>query len=202
MIPVSCHEALRRCEISRVRHRICLGLSGTLNRRFMAASAISRCVWPERALRSNSRNACVIKSSMKKCRQCRAASRNSAAAMKTLMTRFAIILLVVDLIKSEGKSHGVGRPTPTVVGTYRVLRQDVAEARSDFTRLANTTFKPLLSVALAGLSFHGAWPVLRACALSQQANRRTSLAWVVDLCARTQNRRHAWVRQLRGHRPR
>ena len=93
-------------------------------------------------------------------------------------------LLVFDseVENAVGAGWSGGRK-PRVVGTYRVLRQEVAERNSGFYTQGEYDIAPLLAARAEDPQLHGAWPQLRAEALSQQAHRRTAVARLVDLCA-------------------
>ncbi len=84
-------------------------------------------------------------------------------------------LLVVDLSKPEGKNHGGGRPTPTVVGTYRVLRQDTAERSLGFYTAGEYDILPLMKSRSPGYRF---MELGRSCVLAPYRNKRTvELLW-------------------------
>lgn len=84
-------------------------------------------------------------------------------------------LLVVDLSKTEGKSHGVGRPMPLVVGTYRVLRQDVAERSLGFYTAGEYDILPLIKRRSPRYRF---MELGRSCVLAPYRNKRTvELLW-------------------------
>ena len=84
-------------------------------------------------------------------------------------------LLVVDLSKSDGKNHGGGRPAPLVVGTYRVLRQDVAERSLGFYTAGEYDIKPLLNARSPRYRF---MELGRSCVLAPYRNKRSvELLW-------------------------
>ena len=108
-------------------------------------------------------------------------------------------LLVVDLDQTTPRRHG--RPErPKVVGTYRILRQEVAERGPGFYSAAEYDIARPSSRKVARLQLHGAWALMRAGALPQQALRRASLARSLDVCPREPHRCHDRLRQLRRHR--
>ena len=78
-----------------------------------------------------------------------------------------------------------GKPTisgkPPVVGTYRLLRQEIAERTAASTPRTSST-SPAWSSATP-ICIPRTRPLLRAAALSQQAHRRTALARDLDLRA-------------------
>ena len=84
-------------------------------------------------------------------------------------------LLVVDLSKPEGKNHAGGRPAPLVVGTYRVLRQDIAERSLGFYTAGEYDVLPLIKSRSPGYRF---MELGRSCVLSPYRNKRTvELLW-------------------------
>ena len=87
-----------------------------------------------------------------------------------------------------------------VVGTYRMLRQEVADLYDGFYTQGEYDIAPLLRTK-PECKLHRAWPLLRAQALSQQAHARAAVAGRVVLCARAWRRRDDRLRQLRGNRP-
>ena len=115
---------------------------------------------------------------------------------KDAFDRICDHLLVIDHAARPSMS---GRQP--VVGTYRLLRQEVAESHGGFyteerirhRRPDRPSRRPALSRTR---------PLLRAAALSQQAHRRTAVARDLDLCPPAPARRHDRLRQLRGHRSR
>ncbi len=84
-------------------------------------------------------------------------------------------LLVVDLSKTDGQTHGTRRPMPLVVGTYRVLRQDVAERSLGFYTASEYDIKPLLAARSPGYRF---MELGRSCVLAPYRNKRSvELLW-------------------------
>ncbi|MEQ1883384.1 MAG: GNAT family N-acyltransferase, partial [Burkholderiales bacterium] len=84
-------------------------------------------------------------------------------------------LLVVDLSKSDGQSHGTRRPMPLVVGTYRVLRQDVADRSLGFYTAGEYDIKPLINARSPRYRF---MELGRSCVLAPYRNKRTvELLW-------------------------
>ncbi len=84
-------------------------------------------------------------------------------------------LLVVDLSKTDGQTHGSRRPMPLVVGTYRVLRQDIAERSLGFYTASEYDIKPLLNARSPRYRF---MELGRSCVLAPYRNKRTvELLW-------------------------
>lgn len=82
-------------------------------------------------------------------------------------------LLVVDVSGKERRGHG-RFDLPKVVGTYRVLRQDVAERRLGFYTASEYDIAPLID-AMPGSRF---MELGRSCVLPQYRNKRTiELLW-------------------------
>ena len=109
-------------------------------------------------------------------------------------------LLVTD-ISTEKLGR---RPWPRrakVVGTYRVLLQEIAEKNQGFYTQGEYDIAPLIARKRATHRFMGAWPLLRAQALSQPPHRRTPLAGPLDLCARARRQCHDRMRELPGTDP-
>lgn len=84
-------------------------------------------------------------------------------------------LLVVDLDGSRGAS-AIGRAAvPKVVGTYRVLRQDVAERGPGFYTAGEYDIAPLLAAKSANYKF---MELGRSCVLAPYRNKRSvELLW-------------------------
>ena len=84
-------------------------------------------------------------------------------------------LLVVDLSKEDDRRrHGV-RPSPKVVGTYRVLRQDIADRHQGFYTAGEYDIAPLLAAKSASHSF---MELGRSCVLAPYRTKRTvELLW-------------------------
>jgi L-ornithine Nalpha-acyltransferase len=84
-------------------------------------------------------------------------------------------LLVVDLASVDKvRRHGV-RPAPKVVGTYRVLRQDVAERHQGFYTASEFDIAPLIRSKSSGYRF---MELGRSCVLSPYRSKRTvELLW-------------------------
>ena len=84
-------------------------------------------------------------------------------------------LLVVDLTKEDDRRrHGV-RPSPKVVGTYRVLRQDIANRHQGFYTAGEYDIAPLLTAKSGSHSF---MELGRSCVLSPYRTKRTvELLW-------------------------
>lgn len=80
-------------------------------------------------------------------------------------------LLVIDHAHVSKK---IGRPKPKVVGTYRILRQDVAERNSGFYSASEFDIEPMLA-ANRGLKF---LELGRSCVLAPYRTKRTvELLW-------------------------
>ena len=105
-------------------------------------------------------------------------------------------LLVLD---HDVKPKPFRTPKPKVVGTYRLLRQDVADRNWGFYTAGEYDIAPLIGAA-SGPALSGTRPLLRAEALSQQAHGRTALARDLDLRAASPRRRDDRLRQPRGNR--
>jgi putative hemolysin len=102
-------------------------------------------------------------------------------------------LLVID----HAAKPTMGGKQP-VVGTYRLLRQDVAKHHGGFyTEDEFDISGPDRSSC--GFTFSRARTILRAAALSQQTHRRIAVARHLELCSPTPARRDDRLRQLRGH---
>jgi putative hemolysin len=84
-----------------------------------------------------------------------------------------------------------------VVGTYRLLRQDVAENHGGFYTEDEFDISGLVD-RHAGMRFLDR-TILRAAALPQQTHRRIALARDLELCPPASARRDDRLRQLRGH---
>jgi L-ornithine Nalpha-acyltransferase len=84
-------------------------------------------------------------------------------------------LLVVDINESRPRS-ALGRPAlPKVVGTYRVLRQDVAERSLGFYTSSEYDIAPLLAARSPGYRF---MELGRSCVLGPYRNKRSvELLW-------------------------
>ena len=93
------------------------------------------------------------------------------------------------------------RKPPAVVGTYRLLRQDVAERHGGFYTAGEFDIGALIG-APPRAALPRARPLLRAAALSQQAHGRAAVARHLDLCAAAPARRDDRLRQPRRHRSR
>ena len=84
-------------------------------------------------------------------------------------------LLVVDLSKTDGQAHGTRRPMPLVVGTYRVLRQDIAERSLGFYTASEYDIKSLLAARSPRYRF---MELGRSCVLAPYRNKRSvELLW-------------------------
>ena len=102
-------------------------------------------------------------------------------------------LLVVD----HATPNRVGKPS--VVGTYRLLRQDMARAACRLLQRGRVRHRGAAG-APSRRALPRARPLLRAAALSQQAHRRAAVARHLELCAAAPARRDDRLRQPRGHR--
>ena len=79
-------------------------------------------------------------------------------------------LLVIDkAIERAAKRPWVRRPK--VVGTYRVLLQDIAEKNQGFYTQGEYDIAPLYRQEACNPPLHGAWPLLRSKAVSQPPHR-------------------------------
>lgn len=84
-------------------------------------------------------------------------------------------LLVVDLDQVEPRRAGSVRLVPKVAGTYRILRQDVAERHGGFYSAAEFDIGPLIARHSPGRRFV---EVGRSCVLAPYRNKRTmELLW-------------------------
>lgn len=84
-------------------------------------------------------------------------------------------LLVVDLGKEDDRKRRGLRPVPKVVGTYRVLRQDIAARHQGFYTAGEYDIAPLLTAKSAS---HRFMELGRSCVLSPYRNKRTvELLW-------------------------
>jgi L-ornithine Nalpha-acyltransferase len=85
-------------------------------------------------------------------------------------------LLVVDTSPSEGASRGwTGRRKPRVVGTYRVLRQEVAQRTLGFYTQGEYDVAPLIAAKSPRYRF---MELGRSCVLKPYRNKRTvELLW-------------------------
>lgn len=84
-------------------------------------------------------------------------------------------LIVVDLDKTSERHGGRDAPKPVVVGTYRVLRQDIANRSLGFYTASEYDIAPLLK---ARASTHAFMELGRSCVLAPYRNKRTiELLW-------------------------
>ena len=88
---------------------------------------------------------------------------------------------------------------PQIVGTYRLLRHDVARLHGGFYSVERVRHRAA-DRAQAAAQLPGARTLLRAPALPQQAHGGAPLARHLVLRARQRDRRHDRLRQPRGHR--
>ena len=106
-------------------------------------------------------------------------------------------LLVLDHDARDGQNAN----RPAVVGTYRLLRQPMAEEYGGFYTAAEFDIGGLIA-RHANMQFLEARPFLRAGALPHQAHGRAAMARHLRLSAPERNRRHVRLRQPRRHRTR
>jgi L-ornithine Nalpha-acyltransferase len=84
-------------------------------------------------------------------------------------------LIVVDLDKTAERHGGGDAPKPVVVGTYRILRQDIANRSLGFYTASEYDIAPLLRARSATHSF---MELGRSCVLAPYRNKRTiELLW-------------------------
>ena len=77
-----------------------------------------------------------------------------------------------------------------MVGTYRLLRQSVAEQNGGFYTQGEFDIAPLLA-AKSEVEVSGTWKVLCPQTISDQARRRAPLAGYLELCETTRTGRYA-----------
>ena len=104
-------------------------------------------------------------------------------------------LLVID----HASRDRIALNRPTVVGTYRLLRQPLAEEYGGFYTAGEFDDR-VIDRATRQSAVPRARPFLRADALSQQANRRAALARHSCVHPAEPLRRHVWLRQPGWHR--
>jgi L-ornithine Nalpha-acyltransferase len=84
-------------------------------------------------------------------------------------------LLVIDLDKTRQRSASGRAAAPKVVGTYRVLRQDIAERGLGFYTAGEYDILPLVAAKSPGYSF---MELGRSCVLAPYRNKRSvELLW-------------------------
>ena len=119
--------------------------AGRRSQRFMARSATWKCGWQATAPTFCKRSGCATKFSTKKCPR----RPNPVASMRRLdQDAYDAVcdhLLVVDTSpEPHGRERWAHRRRPRVVGTYRLLRQDIADRTLGFYSQAEYDIAPLV----------------------------------------------------------
>ena len=125
-----------------------------------------------RRARSGRRSGYATRSSTRRCRRCPARSPCCRAATRTPSTRSSTICSwSIAATPDDGRRWR----RSTVVGTYRVLRQEVADLYDGFYTQGEYDIAPLIQAKGAGYSF---MELGRSCVLKPYRNKRTlELLW-------------------------